>query len=180
MVKSTTVLKLLFPYGTFAEAWSDKALAKKWLMKRIYKQEEDVQMMLVLQKVHLLQNGWSLKAFFEPVAEESMPMAIEALKTIVGASGRVELLTSEETAETLANDDLYKAQQMSLQKSVGNFDAAQDLINKIYSLHARNTSDDDAPSKRAKHMAEDLASVVATSHRVAASGLKVAQDVREP
>ena len=118
--------------------------------------------------------------FFEPIAEESIPLAIEALKTIVGASGRVELLTSEETAETLANDDLYKAQQMSLQKSMGNYYETKDLICKIFSMHARNTSEEDAPSKRAKRMAEDMASVVATSHRVAASKLKVAQAVSEP
>ena len=50
MVKASTVLKLVFPYGTFDEAWDDKVLAKKWLIKRINRQGEEVQKILVLQK----------------------------------------------------------------------------------------------------------------------------------
>ena len=104
---------------------------------------------------------------------------MEALKTIVSASGCVELLTSDETAEWLAQDALYKAEQMSLHNTVGNYDATTNLLSSILSLHARNCSADDGPCKRAKRLAEDMASVVATSHRVAASKLKVAQDVSE-
>ena len=62
----------------------------------------------------------------------------------------------------------------------GNFDDTKDLMCKFLSLHARDPSSEDVPSKRAKRMAEDVASVVATSHRVAASTLRVAQAVSEP
>ena len=50
-----------------------------------------------------------------------MSLAIAALRAIVGSGGRLEMLNAEETAETLANDDLYKAQQKSLRNSVGEF-----------------------------------------------------------
>ena len=43
MVKASTVLELVFPYGTFDEAWDDTLLAKKWLIKRIKRQGEEVQ-----------------------------------------------------------------------------------------------------------------------------------------
>ena len=63
MVKASTVLKLVFPYGTFDEAWDNKVQAKKWLIKRINRQGEEVQKILVLQKIHLLQNGWNFSFF---------------------------------------------------------------------------------------------------------------------
>ena len=120
----------------------------------------------------MLQNGWNFRAFFEPIAEENISLAMEAMKSIVTASGCVELMTSEETAEWLAQDALYKAEQTSLHNTVGNFDATTNLLNSILSLHVRNTSADDVPCKRAKRLAEDMMAVAATSHRVAASRLK--------
>ena len=120
-----------------------------------------------------------LEGFFEPIAEESISLAMEALKSIVSSSGCVELLTSEETAEWLAQDALYKAEQTSLHNTVGNSDATTNWLNSILSLHVRNSSADDVPCKRAKRLAEDMMSVAATSHRVAASRLKKAQAVDE-
>ena len=108
-----------------------------------------------------------------------MSLAMEALKSIVTASGCVELLTSEETAEWLTQDALYKAEQTSLQNTVGNYDATTNLLHSILQLHVRNSSADDVPCKRAKRFAEDMMAVAATSHRVAASRLRSAQAVNE-
>ena len=179
MVKASTVLKLVFPYGTFDEAWDDKVLAKKWLVKRINRQGEEVQKILVLQKNHLLQNGYNFRAFFEPISEENMSLAMEALQSIVTATGCVELLTSEEAAEWLTQDALYKAEQTSLQNTVGNFDATTNLLQSIMQLHVRNSAADDLPCPRAKRLAEDMMAVAATSHKVAASRLKSARAANE-
>ena len=106
-------------------------------------------------------------------------MAMEVLKSIVSDSGRVQLLSSEEAAQWLAQDDVYKAQQTSLQNTVGNFDATSSLIQSILAVHVRNSSADDVPCKRAKRLAEDMMSVAATSHKVAASRLRREQAVDE-
>ena len=117
--------------------------------------------------------------FFQPIEEGNRSLAMEALKSIVSDSGRVQLLSSEEAAVWLAQDDVYKAQQTSLQNTVGNFDATSSLIQSILAVHVRNSSADDVPCKRAKRLAEDMMAVAATSHRVAASRLKKAQAVNE-
>ena len=130
-------------------------------------------------KNHLLQNGYNFRAFFELIPEENMSLAMEALRSIVTATGSVEWLTSEEAAEWLSQDALYKAEQTSLQNTVGNFDATTNLLHSIMQLHVRNSFADDVPSKRAKRLAVDMMAVASTSHGVAASKLRSAQAVNE-
>ena len=131
------------------------------------------------KKNHVLQNGYNFRAFFEPIPEENMSLAMEALRSIVTATGSVELLASEEAAEWLTQDALYKAQQTSLQNTVGNFDATSNLLQSIMQLHVRNSAADDLPCPRATRLAEDMMAVAATSHKVAASRLNSARAANE-
>ena len=148
----------------------DRMAAMKCQQAKFANAEDSVQRCMSIHKVHVLNNGYSLKVFMDSKDSESHHI-VPFLEQVAGQGGVATKVNDEETAQELIESMRYKDKMSGSARSVGSFDQAAHLLGKALALQGAPGK----PTNTTNIMGQEAVSVFGLARRASAYKLKEAK-----
>ena len=172
-----TIFKLQFGSGALSSAFSSRLQANRWCRKWLSTLQPDLQQSIGFRTVCLERHGWGLKLRLDYMEGSALDDVVTALQQLVGSGGEVVMMSREEVAFELVQNETYKEKQTRRVGAVGNFERVGAVVTQFgqYMGEAPNGK----PTKKQKRAASSVYELMNRCHRIGSAGLREARSDEE-
>ena len=168
-----TIVVLHFGCDALASAFGSKEQAIRWFKRWLTTLDPSLQRNLPFRTLSVLKNGWALKVRFQAMQGAGLDQAGEALARLVGAEGSVKIMSEEDVASELLQDELFKQKQTARVGVCGNYEKTAIVVDRLSQYFGRVGKD--GPTKKQRRCALAASELMNRSHLIGSAGLKEAR-----
>jgi len=172
-----TIFNIKFGSDTLSSAFTSRVQATRWFRKWLTTQDPGLQQAIGIRTVCLERRGWGLKLRLDLIDGRAVDTVVTALEQLVGSGGEVVMMSREEVAFELVQNETYKEKQTRRVGAVGNFERVGAVVTQFgqYMGEAPNGN----PTKKQTRAASSVYELMNRCHRIGSAGLREARSDEE-
>lgn len=159
--------------GSRDTAFTCKEAAIKWLRRWIATLDTSLQQNLHLKTLYLEKSGWSLKVRFKRLQEPAFDRAIDAFTRLTGAKDFVHIMSDEDVAAELVQNEVYKHKMSKKASDCGDYARTEGVVSHLSQYIGPVGRQ--GPTKKQKRSALAGTELLNRAHRIGSASLREAR-----
>ena len=168
-----TIFNIKFGSDTLSSAFSSRLQATRWCRKWLTTLDPGLQQTIGIRTVCLERRGWGLKLRLDLIEGSALDDVVAALEQLVGSGGEVVMMSREEVAFELVQNETYKEKQTRRVGAVGNFERVGAVVTNFQQYMGK--APNGRLTKRQKRATSAVYELMNRCHRIGSAGLREAR-----
>ena len=168
-----TIFNIKFGSAALSSAFSSRLQANRWCRKWLATLDPGLQQTIGFRTVCLERRGWGLKLRLDLIEGRAVDTVVTALEQLVGSGGEVVMMSREEVAFELVQNETYKEKQTRRVGAVGNFERVNNVVAQLGQFMGDTANG--KPTKKQKRASMAGLELLNRSHRIGSAGLREAR-----